>query len=254
MTPSKHQSQKTKPPRVTITDSITMPEVVQHSLLEALKVDDAHTLKKLLQVESGSGSTVSVFLADAAFGGDLDRRTLLHHAAELNAKACAEFLVKSGWGLDVRDAAGNTPLLSATRAYHIELSDLFARWGADVKAQNKTGYSVLHLIAGTPDMSAWIQPFIEHGAQIEAKTTSSRQTPLHEASKWGNSQAASILLSLGASTDALNHAQQNPLALARINGSKDVVDLLEGWNASQAAKWAIERTMGTQAHAKGPFP
>eukprot|EP00808_Paulinella_micropora_P028166 g48726.t1 len=95
--------------------------------------------------------------------------------------------------LDLEDATGNTPLLSAVHSGKDELLSILLEAKANVNQQAKThGYSALHVAAKLGSLQA-VQCLLKAGADV-ALVNSFGRTPLAEAEHWGHADTALLLL------------------------------------------------------------
>eukprot|EP00891_Asterochloris_glomerata_P003042 jgi/Astpho2/3042/e_gw1.00051.319.1_t len=76
------------------------------------------------------------------------------HALVLCRYDEARSLLKSSAQVDVRDGAGNTPLILACQAGHGRLIKLLLRKGADINAYNSTGRTALQAAAAGQHQAA----------------------------------------------------------------------------------------------------
>ena len=220
----------------TITDSMSATDAVHQQMIEALKVDDVQLCEKLVR----GGAAVN-----GVINREFDARTALHHAAETKALACARFLLASGWDLEARDAAGNTPLIVAARFRDPAMVDLLLGLGARAGAQDKTGSTALHLAAEDENIGN-ILSLVNAGAVVDARTKSSQETSLHVACTWGLQESCLALLHLGADPHISNSFNEDAFALAKKNQQHHIVSLLQAWETSVEAKKAIDAVMGAK--------
>ena len=123
--------------------------------------------------------------------------------------------------VNVRDSAGFTALHHVAddivnsriqaRAQQRALSNLIAV-GANVNARDSNGQTPLHL-ARTGDSARML---VDAGADVDARTDSSRRTPLHSrAADWAiRIDVARALIDAGADVNALDSEDKTPLDLA----------------------------------------
>ena len=209
-------------------------------------------------------------LHDAVAAGDLDTVTTLLDAAPAL--------------LDVRDATGMTPLLTAIAHNRPAMATLLLNRGAAVTAANLQGQTALHLAAATGQRDL-LEVLIGRQARLNAKTLLG-QTALHLAASAGHTEMARALLDFGAYVDAkdifgrtplldavrTNHTAMvallldagalvtsrdtdwyTPLHRAAANGSAEIVTLLLRYGAPTDARAKGGKTPGELARDKG-FP
>jgi hypothetical protein len=103
--------------------------------------------------------------------------------------------------------------------------------GADIRACQEQGFSLLHCAASTtaenrPDVLAIATTLIGRRGDINAKMKWG-ETPLHLAAENGNADVARLLIENGAHLDAENRGDRfTPLHLAVLKGHKEVVEVL----------------------------
>ncbi len=82
-------------------------------------------------------------LDDINLCGAVDGRSLLIHAAFYNRKGVAEYLLKSGIDIHLKDKVGFTALHAAVNSSHEEIAKLLLLNGADVNAKDGYGNTAL---------------------------------------------------------------------------------------------------------------
>eukprot|EP00911_Craspedida_sp_UC1_P002432 UC1_evm1s1811 len=113
-------------------------------------------------------------------------------------------------GINRRNMAGETRLLRAVMANNTDLvAELLAK-GANPMLADNAGWTPLH-DAGDAGIA---KQLIAAGADVNAASAATGDTPLHEAARHGNAEGAELLLAAFADPRANNQAGQVPADLA----------------------------------------
>ena len=160
---------------------------------------------------------------------DTDGQLLL--AARNGDVKRVEQLLGSGANVHTREKKrpniGRTALHYAAGGYrgagpgkHVEVAQLLVSKGADVNAEAAGGYTPLHVASrlGNPEMVSFL---LTHGANINAKDT--RATPLAAAVVQGHLEVVKLLLEHGADFNAGDSSGYRPI---------DRIDDIASWYAS----------------------
>ena len=129
-------------------------------------------------------------LGDYLLAKGADASVAVHFAAERRDEKMLGVLVSAGANLDVQDPDGNTPLLLACRAGHLETAQVLCGKGADASAANHKG-----------------------------------NTPLLAAVAAGNARLARELAARGANLKASRKDGANVLALALLSKNEACIEL-----------------------------
>jgi len=158
-------------------------------------------------------------------------RTPLHEAIALNDLATAATLIAGGADIDAQDDQDKTPLHIATKLKPAVPDTVLFLLGAGASSnipENQTGYTPLHLAAGTPELTEAVRAMIVVGADINAEAKRNGETPLHDAICYGNPAAARALIEAGANLNSRDFRGRTPLFRAcKYSGEKTVRLLLE---------------------------
>jgi ankyrin repeat protein/TPR repeat protein len=112
---------------------------------------------------------------------------------------------------DSRSGEGQTALHQAMRAKDVTVAELLIARGADVNAKAKTGYTPLHVAAGLGKLER-VRLLLSKGASVDAMDT--HGTPLHAAVVQGQEGIVEALLAAGANPDArVPLGEETPLVL-----------------------------------------
>jgi ankyrin repeat protein len=193
---------------------------------------------------------------------DEEGRTPLHIAAENGYINVVRLLVEKGADINARDNEGFTPLHLAldalveedysemsgslpvypflfplrdkTEKNIAEVIRFLIERGADVNAQDKNGWTPLHLLAFHPgdleDIPVDIvRLLLEHGADINTRD-SSGQTPLHVAAELCNRGMVKLLLESGADPNVKDKEGFSPAELATREDCEDIAMLIRKHN------------------------
>lgn len=171
-------------------------------------------------------------LSEVASGADLNAigtegYAALHVAVQLGSYDMTELLITSGANVDLQDGPfGNVPLVYAIEGEKEELALLLLDSGADVEAIDSNGVALLHVAAAT-DNARVVRELVLRGADVNRRSYDDR-TPLHFAA-WGTNRinALRTLLELGADPNAVQSSTgETPLDVAIKYGSKEKVILI----------------------------
>lgn len=131
---------------------------------------------------------------------DEDGRTALHHAADEEGRSAAKvikLLLDSGAEVDARTKEGVTPLMLAAYWNHfLEPTECLVAAGADIKAQDKHGQSVLsHAASPSVHFKTILVPgfLLSHGAEINIADKRG-WTPLMHAARGSSADLLRALL------------------------------------------------------------
>ena len=97
-----------------------------------------------------------------------------------NAK-CEEYL-SEGYGINIKDEQGNTPLILAAADGHLDTVQLLINREADVEEDNYGGNTALMCAAANGHLTV-VQYLVDQGARLNAKDNFSGRTALDLASK-----------------------------------------------------------------------
>ena len=106
---------------------------------------------------------------------------------------------------------------------------LLAR-GGNGNSRTNAGSTPLH-DAALGGNRATVEMLLAHGAEIEARDSESKVTPLYYAVQMERAEAAEALLRKGARTDVRNARGVSMLRMARENGFEGMVSLLKKYGA-----------------------
>jgi ankyrin repeat protein len=155
-------------------------------------------------------------------------KTLLEAAANGDA-ATVERSLAAGVNVEIRDAAGRTPLLLATHGNHIEVARLLIAAGADVNAKDNIQDSP-YLYAGAHGRTEILKMTLAAGADLKSVNRYGG-TALIPACHYGHVDAVKVLLGTGIDIDHVNRLGWTALLEAVILGDggpvhTEIVDLL----------------------------
>ena len=173
-------------------------------------------------------------LGHSSVGGwDAAGETPLMIASRADAREAAAALADCGADVNATDDHGDTPLHGAAWRNAVEAMELLIERGADVEATNDGGQTPLHYAAWKNAVEA-MEWLAERGADVNA-TDGSGWTPLHRAA-WRNAvEAMEWLAERGADVNATTDNGHTPLYLAAHG------------NAVQAMEWLAERGADLEA-------
>lgn len=142
-------------------------------------------------------------------------KTLLEAAAKGDA-AAVERSLAAGVRVEIRDAAGRTPLLLATHGNHIEVARLLIAAGADVNARDSIQDSP-YLYAGARGRTEILKMTLAAGADLKSLNRFGG-TALIPACHYGHVDAVKVLLATKIDIDHVNNLGWTALLEAVILG------------------------------------
>ena len=133
-----------------------------------------------------------------------------------------------GIDIDVRNHAGETPLMMAALKAEADAAAALVAHGAAVR---KDGWSPLHY-AATGGSATIVKLLLSKGAPIEARSPNG-STPLMMAARYGNEEAVDALLAAGADRTARNDLGMDASAFAGSAGREKLAARLKAGVASK---------------------
>jgi ankyrin repeat protein len=127
-----------------------------------------------------------------------------------------------GIQIDVRNHAGETPLMMAALKAEVDAATALVAHGASVR---KDGWSPLHY-AATGGSAAIVKLLLDKGALLEARSPNG-STPLMMAARYGNEEAVDALLAAGADRTARNDLGMDASAFAASAGREKLAARLK---------------------------
>jgi len=118
-----------------------------------------------------------------------------------------------GIQIDIRNHAGETPLMMAALKAEVDAANALVAHGAAVQ---KDGWSPLHY-AATGGSAAIVRLLLSKGATLEARSPNG-STPLMMAARYGNEEAVDALLAAGADRTTKNDLGMDASAFAASAG------------------------------------
>ena len=135
-------------------------------------------------------------------------------ALQLESVKVAKVLMDAkGVQIDIRNHAGETPLMLAALKAEVDAATALIAHGAAVQ---KEGWSPLHY-AATGGSAAIVKLLLSKGANLEARSPNG-STPLMMAARYGNEEAVDALLAAGADRTAKNDLGMDASAFAASAG------------------------------------
>ena len=181
------------------------------------------------------------------YGADVNLKAhdeLAHYGTPLHAAVSGvsslsliKTLLEAGAAVEIRDAGGDTPLLTAARNLRrwpsrIDHMITLLNCGSDVNARTSTGRSALHIYASFPphdERSLFeketILLLLDHGADIDARDDEGN-TALSLAVAHGGRCIVELLLERGADASVKDNKGLTPKDIASSNGHSAITDVL----------------------------
>ena len=143
-------------------------------------------------------------------------------------KVAAVLLDAKGIQVDVRNHAGETPLMMAALKGEADAAAALVAHGAAVQ---KDGWSPLHY-AATGGSAPIVKLLLSKGAPLEARSPNG-STPLMMAARYGNENAVDALLAAGADRTAKNDLGMDASAFAASAGREKLAARLKPGGAGR---------------------
>lgn len=191
-------------------------------------------------------------------GMDTEGYTALHCAAYRGDTASMELLLSRGADIDAARSGGSTPLqVALLPPNHVDAVALLVGKGARVDVRDENGTTPLHRAAwdGNPRLLALLL-----GGKIDCNPRDVwGATPLHRVGNKDiapSARVARMLLDRGAELNALTHAGETPLDVARQRGLTRVAKVLvsRGGQPGPGAKAAPDEATVRKRLAAIPLP
>jgi ankyrin repeat protein len=176
-------------------------------------------------VDVDNADAVTRMLAAGLDPNQLDPRgqPALMVALQSESLKVAKVLVDArGIQVDIRNHAGETPLMMAALKAEVDAATALIARGAAVQ---KEGWSPLHY-AATGGSAAIVKLLLSKGAPIEARSPNG-STPLMMAARYGNEEAVDTLLAAGADRTAKNDLGMDASAFAASAGREKLAARLK---------------------------
>lgn len=195
----------------------------------------------MISLELGYNNITSLLLqsgADVNFRNSAGQ-TPLHTAASRERCDAVPILISKGAKIDVPDKEGQTPLHKAADSGNLDAVKLLVSHGGDINTKDRIGRTPLYnavtndscstagfLLAQGADLKIDFKDGKPHLYTTTLEGDQQMTSLLHIAALNGNLQMTSLLLSKGASVDAVDSNGWTPLHHASFKGHRDIVKLL----------------------------
>ncbi|CAH0549306.1 unnamed protein product [Brassicogethes aeneus] len=145
---------------------------------------------------------------------DINGKSPLIFAVSNNHTETAKFLINKGADVNLRGSKDNaTALHDAAATGNVEIAKVLLSKDADIDAQDINGYSPL-MFAVIKNHTETAKFLINHGADVNLRSSKYNRTALHDAAATGNVEIAKVLLSKDADIDAQDINGYSPLMFA----------------------------------------
>jgi uncharacterized protein len=143
---------------------------------------------------------------------------------EGSLKVASFLLTQRSVKAELRNPAGESPLMIAAIKGHLELARALIRRGAEV---NKPGWTPLHYAASRPEPDSldMVRLLLEHHAYIDAESPN-KTTPLMMAAMYGDRSVVRLLVEEGADASLRNEQGLTAVDFARRADRQDMADLI----------------------------
>jgi ankyrin repeat protein len=143
--------------------------------------------------------------------GDKDGKTPLMFASMNGHAPVVELLIQKHADVNKGNNKQETPLFWASRNGHAPVVELLIQKHADVNKANQSGYTPMYW-ASRNGHDPVVELLLQNGVLVDQKTFSN--TPLHEASRYGNVSTVKILLKKRANVKMEGRDGKTPLSMA----------------------------------------
>ncbi|PSN47946.1 hypothetical protein C0J52_10325 [Blattella germanica] len=182
----------------------------------------------LIAAHKGHSDMISMLLNYQANLLSHDNRgnSALHLAADAGNADCVELLLDAGLTTDIVNHDSETPLMSAAKRGHCTVIEIFLRHGANFKACDKTGNTVLHHAVRSCNVECLsLLLSMEHDININACNTKN-ETPLILTSQIGNYDVMNFLIQQNATLTACDIYGNTGLHYTASYGNIECMSLL----------------------------
>ncbi len=145
--------------------------------------------------------------------------TPLHVAVECNNIPSVKALIKYGADLNAVSKGGYTPLMKAMKTGHIEIIDILISAGAYLNSKDDSNRTALWW-ASYYRQSHLLFYLVKKGAHLNIVDTQEGLTPLMVASKYADHKTLEALLACGAQVNDISYLGHSPLIYAILNKNK----------------------------------
>lgn len=205
-------------------------EMIKLCLDNGARIDQKENAKcTALHFAASQGATEIVKLMISSYSGTSDivnavdgnHETLLHRASLFDHYELAEYLVSVGADINITDAEGRSPLMSATASASWNVVNLLLSKGAHVHIKDHHGRNFLHLTVQQPYGLKNLQPEfmqMQHIKELVMDEDNDGCTPLHYACRQGVPVSVNNLLGFNVSIHSKSKDKKSPLHFAASYG------------------------------------
>ncbi|KAK2803455.1 hypothetical protein FQN51_003562 [Onygenales sp. PD_10] len=161
-------------------------------------------------------------------GGRFNKTPLIY-AAKHGHEEVVRLLLNRNAGVEEKDSRSHTALTHAARAGHLSVAKILLASGANISATDEEGRTPLHFAR----QEEVIRLLLKHGADINAESSTTKDTPILGALMRGDQESARCLYDLGAKVYYQTINGSTPLIVASRWGYTQLVkDICRGANAA----------------------
>lgn len=152
--------------------------------------------------------------------------SLLIFAIERRDRELFELLLEYNAPVDATDLRGRTALMHAAASGEGELAHLLLKKAASLTLEDEQGLTPL-MHAAVAGQTNVCELFIKQGAEVDAQSSKTGRTALHEAARSGHAATVQALLDHSASTRLTDHEERTARVLAERARYPNIAEILE---------------------------
>lgn len=166
----------------------------------------------------------TAYAGDLSSGSDYSQTSPLHVAASTGRGEMVRWLLEKGASVHARNSAGETPLMAAVRAGHLDVVRTLTLCGAHLELA-PADLAVMLVDGAGRGKVLLVQCLLAAGARPDTAVQHNGNTALHAAVEGDQLEMAKVLLSAGADPDLVNAYNLTPLQVAEKLGRERLIQL-----------------------------